>query len=142
MRMHNIQSIEFMTKNLEIQFKQTQQRELMKVTLIQEVIFLWNKICKITLRYFRAINKTTINFRKSIINLYMKLKDLRRTKIHFRGENIFLEVRDSRRNMILMHLGLLALLLNDAQLDLIIKLFMLLKLYICIGDCFILSFTL
>ena len=104
-----------MTKNLEIQFKQIQQKELTREMLIHEVIFLWNKIFKSTLRYFRAINKTTINFRKSTTNLLMKLRDLRRIKIHFRGENISLEVKDLKRNMTLMLLGLQAHHLNDAK---------------------------
>ena len=104
-----------MTKNLEIQFKQIQQhQELTRETHIHEAIFLWNKIFKITLRYFRAINKTTINFRESTTNLSMKLRDLRRIKTHFRGENISLEAKDLKKNMILMHLGLLAHHFNDA----------------------------
>lgn len=104
-----------MMKNLEMQFKQMRHKELTRETHIHEAIFLWNKIFKTTLRYFRAINKTTINFRKSTTNLLMKLRDLRPIKIHFRGENMFLERKDLKKNMILMHLGLLAHHLNDAN---------------------------
>ena len=105
-----------MMSSLEIQFKQIQANVYLKRMVIQEVTFNMNKIWKSIQRFFRDTSRIMINFKISIMSLIKRGRELKLRTIHLREESMFQEVRDLRRNMILMRRDLLVHLLNDVKI--------------------------